>query len=396
MIKRDEQHPYGSSNQLKRQQFNARFKRLQKHHHHDHFLRHYKFFRFLRPASILFNLIIFYLLFTWANDQKLVFIFGSLIILKEIIHFFFLLRFERRTIKPMINLKQGLDEVTKGNYAVKVEYDLPNDLSIVIDSFNEMTAKLYESEKLQSEYEQNRKALIANISHDLKTPITAIQGYVEAFLEDTVNSAENKSKYLRIIHHNTIYVNKLIDDLFLFAKLDMQKLEFQYQNIKIQTFMDDLMEEYKLDFTERNIHIHYHNQLEEIAWISLDGKRFHQAINNIMNNAIQHGPAAELSIQVRLYRQNDFVCIDIQDNGPGIPLEKLPFIFDRFYRIHTERPKEAMGTGLGLAISKELVEAHGGKIIASSIENEGSCFTIMLPICYGNESEVVYETHFDY
>ena len=119
----------------------------------------------------------------------------------------------------MERLKQGLDEVAKGNYDIKVEYDKPNDLGLLIASFNEMTEKLYESERTQTEYEENRNSLIANISHDLKTPITAIQGYIEALLEGTVTTAGNKDKYLRTIHHNTVYVNKLIDDLFLFSKL---------------------------------------------------------------------------------------------------------------------------------------------------------------------------------
>ncbi|VBB08186.1 Hypothetical protein LUCI_3454 [Lucifera butyrica] len=368
---------------------------LRRKYHRDHFLRHYKYFRFLRPVTILFNLTIFYLLFIWANNKGLVIFFGSVIIIKEILHFFFLLRFDRKTIKPMIKIKQGLDEVAKGNYNVKIDYGMPNDIAIVIDSFNEMTAKLYESEKIKSEYEENRKALIANISHDLKTPITSIQGYVEALLENAPGSAENRYKYLQTIYHNTVYVNKLIDDLFLFAKLDMQKLEFQYQNTKIRAFMDDLMEEYRFDFSERNIEFHYHADSLENVLVQLDGKRFRQAVNNIINNAILHGPAEGLLLSITLYRQNDFVSIDIKDNGPGISDEKLPFIFDRFYRIHSERPKEITGTGLGLAIAKELIEAHCGKITVSSTVNEGSCFTVRLPIL-NEESEAYNETHPDH
>ena len=108
--------------------------------------------------------------------------------------------------------------------------------------------------------------------------------------------------------------------------------------------------------------------------VSLDGKRFHQAFNNIISNAIQHGPETDLSIQVELYEQDGFVCVSIKDNGPGIPEDKLPFIFDRFYRIDSERPKEFQSTGLGLAISKELIEAHGGKITVSSVTGNTSFY----------------------
>jgi len=391
-------HPQCYTNRQDMQKFQGKFRQLhdQPKHRHRQFLQHYKYLRYFRPAGILFTMLIFYLVVSWAGNKEIGILFALLLAVKEFLHFFYMWRLEKRIFKPMINLKQGLDEVAKGNYTIKVNNDISSDLDIVIDAFNEMTGKLAESEKLQAEYEENRKALITNISHDLKTPITAIQGYVEALIEDSVNSAENKSKYLETIHHNAVYVNKLIDDLFLFAKLDMQKLEFQYRCIKLRAFMDDLMEEYQLEFAERKVQFHYDAQLEDDVLVELDGKRFRQAVNNILNNAIQHGPAAGLSIRVTLSRQVGFVCIDIQDNGPGIPEEKLPFVFDRFYRINSERPKEVAGTGLGLAIAKELIEAHQGKITVSSIVNKGSRFTILLPVWQDNGGKAVNETHLNY
>jgi len=393
----DLKHSHDNLNQKDKRNFPENFRQIHHHrHHHERFLQHYTYFRYLRPLGIAFTFVILYLAFYWGGNEEIGILFVTLLAVKEIIHFFFMWRLEKNIFKPMINLKQGLDEVTKGNYTIKVKNELSSDLGIVIDAFNEMTEKLYENEKLQMEYEENRKALIANISHDLKTPITAIQGYVEALMDSSITSKENQTKYLKTIHHNAIYVNKLIDDLFLFAKLDMQKLEFQYQCTKIRSFMDDLIAEYRFDFSERNIQFYYDVLLEEDVQVDLDGKRFHQAINNILNNAIQYGPTVGLSIEVIVYQQKDAVCIDIKDNGPGIPTEKLPFVFDRFYRIHRERPKETAGTGLGLAITKELIEAHGGRIILSSNLNQGSCFSIQLPICQKNDGEIDNETHFDY
>jgi signal transduction histidine kinase len=306
--------------------------------------------------------------------------FAVIISIKEIFQFLFLLRLEKRIFTPIEKLKLGVDEIAKGNYRIKVECDVPNDLGLLIYSFNEMAQKLYESEKIQTEYEENRKTLIANISHDLKTPITAIQGYIEALLDGSIKNESDKDKYLRTIHHNTVYINKLIDDLFLFSKLDMQKLDFSYEAVHICAFMNDFMEEYKFDLEEKNIKFEYVDQLEHDYCINLDGKRFHQAFDNIINNAVKHGPENDLVIQITMGLKNDFICLAIQDNGPGIAADKLPYIFDRFYRIDTERKKDYVCTGLGLAIAQELVEAHGGKITVSSQENEGTCFTIMLPI----------------
>jgi signal transduction histidine kinase len=357
-------------------------------HHHNEFQRYNRYFRYGRLAVVLFNVLIFYLLFSWVGIKAIGILFAVLIVTKEIIQFIFLLSLEKRIIKPIERLKQGVDEIAKGNYNVKIESDISSDLWLLIASFNDMAQKLYESEKMQAEYEENRKALIANVSHDLKTPITSMQGYLEALLDGTVKSSENQDKYLKTIYQNTVYINKLIDDLFLFSKLDMQKLEFQFETVQIQDFMDDLMEEYKFDFEERNIQFQYAAQLETNHYVNLDRKRFYQAFNNIISNAVKHGPENDLSIQVKLYRQDDFICIDIQDNGPGIAADKLPFIFDRFYCIDTERTKDFVSTGLGLAIAKELVEAHRGIITVSSIANKGTCFTIMIPVSHDTESGV--------
>jgi len=243
-----------------------------------------------------------------------------------------------------------------------------------------MANKLQESEKIKAEYEENRKKLIANISHDLKTPITSIQGYIEAITEGNSMPPEDLSRYLKIIYNNTVYINRLIDDLFLFSKLDMQKLEFQFVNVNVRSFVNDMMEEFKLEFEEKNIRFDYYDRLSEDYSFNVDGKRLNQVFRNIIGNAEKYGLEQNVFIRTELYKFNDFVCIDIKDNGPGIPEDKLIHIFDRFYRIDTERTKDFMSTGLGLAIAKELVEAHRGRITVSSVENEGTCFTVMLPI----------------
>ena len=370
------------------QGIHAHLRRLHDGHgHHGRFLRHYKYFRYLRPAFIVFNLFIIYLLFSWVGIKEVAIFFTVVIGLKELIQLLFLMRLEKRILLPMEKLKLGLDEVAQGNYSIKLEYDKPNDLELLITAFNTMTGKLYEGEKLQAEYEANRKALVANISHDLKTPITAIQGYIEALVEGTVTAGDAQHKYLKTIQQNTVYVNKLIDDLFLFAKLDMQKLDLHFERVHIGQFMQDLMEEYRFELAEQKVGFQYSTCLETDYWLHLDGKRIRQAVSNLINNAVIHGPDQALAITTRLYQQADSICLDIRDNGPGIPEDKLPFIFDRFYQINAERPKNYANTGLGLAIARELVEAHQGSIIVSSCRQEGTCFTIRLPLLQGQEEE---------
>jgi len=351
------------------------------HHRHDReFRKYHKYFKILRPLLMLSNLLIWYLLFRYVGVKSISIFFALFIIIKGVLELFFLWRLEKRIFKPIDQLKNALDEITKGNYDVKVESNDANVISLLLESFNDMAIKLQESEKIKSDYEENRKALLANISHDLKTPITSIQGYIEIILEENNIPKESKNKYLQTIYNNTIYINKLIDDLFLYSKLDMDKLDFKFENLEIRAFMNDLMEEFKFELEEKGYTFNYTDKMDNECLINIDRKRIYQAFRNIIGNAVRYGPEDDLFIDITLHKGDDFVNIDINDNGLGIPKDKLPYIFDRFYRIDNERSKDFISTGLGLAITKELVEAHGGKISASSIEKEGTCITIILPI----------------
>jgi len=352
----------------------------QHHKYHKDFYICHRNLKWLRPGVFISNILILYLIFKWVGRTEIAIFFALFISVKEIIHLAFLRRLEKRIFKPMDELKNAVDEIARGNYHVKVDYEVTNEFGVLIHSFNEMAQKLQESEKMQLTYEENRKTLIANISHDLKTPIASIQGYIEAIVEGVVASPDKINKYLKIIHNNTVYINRLIDDLFLFSKLDMDKLDFQFEVLPIQPYMNDLIMEFKLELEEKQIQFIYKDRTDGEFIVRIDRKRIHQAIRNIIGNGAKYCTEKNLIIEVELFFQDNNVCISIKDNGPGIPQDKLPHVFDRFYRIDTERTKDLISTGLGLAIAKELVEAHKGKITVTSQENEGTCFTIMLPI----------------
>ncbi|WP_129127621.1 HAMP domain-containing sensor histidine kinase [Geomonas oryzae] len=348
------------------------------HRHHHEFLRSHRVFRYARPVVFLLNLIILVLLFRWAGIKAIGIFFAVVLVVKEIAMFVFLKRLEKRIIEPIQELQRGVEEIAKGNFDVRVECDLPTDVGLLTVSFNEMAYQLLQGEQVKAEYEENRKGLVANISHDLKTPITSIRGYVEMLLEGEA-SPEQRERYLKTIHHNISYLNHLVDDLFLFSKLDMQKLELKLEEVPVRSYFADLMEEYRLELEPRQVGLKFVDLLDEERLVRMDGKRVYQAINNIVRNAIGHGPEQGLSLEVTLYRRGDWIAVDIADNGPGIPQDKLPLIFDRFYRIDTERRKQFESTGLGLAITRELVQAHGGEIAVTSSVGEGTCFTVMLP-----------------
>lgn len=365
------------------QEYKQQFWQQEFQRRHREINRYHRSLRFFRPISIVFNLIILYLLLRWVGIRSISIFFAIFIVVKEVLQFLFLRRLEKRVFRPINELKNGVEEISKGNYNVKIESHDPCDLGFIgllVNSFNEMARKLQAAEKTKAEYEENRKLLIANISHDLKTPITSVQGYIEAILDGVVTSPEKVNKYLRTIYQNTVYVDKLIDDLFLFSKLDLQKMEFNFEDIAIRPFMADLMEEFKFELEERQVDFLYANQMEGDCLVRIDRKRLYQSFKNILGNAVKYGGGRDLEIKINMERRGDYIAIDIRDNGPGIPKDKLSHVFDRFYRIDNERTKDLMSTGLGLAIAKELVQAHGGSITVTSLESEGSCFTIRLPV----------------
>ncbi|HEX9060927.1 MAG TPA: HAMP domain-containing sensor histidine kinase, partial [Clostridia bacterium] len=335
--------------------YEARKNRAQLHRLHNHV----KYF----PLMILaVNILIWYIVFRYAGIKFISISIAILISLGGLSQFLSLKTIEKRVLNPVGRLKNAVEEIAKGNYNVKVERDCSSEINILIDSFNEMAEKLLESEKIKAEYEENRKDLIANISHDLKTPITSIQGYVEAITDQNGVPPEKLNKYLKIIHNNSTYMNKLVDDLFLFSKLDMQKLEFHFVNIEVRPFINDLMEEIKFEMEDRGVEFSFTDNMKDDCSFNIDMKRINQVLRNIIWNAVKYGPEEDLRLSVILERVENMVCILIKDNGPGIPEDKLPHIFDRFYRVDTERTKNFMSTGLGLAIAKELVDAHGGHI----------------------------------
>ncbi len=358
-------------------------------HHFEEFHRLHKSFRFLRPVFLLFNVIIIYLLFRWAGLKVIGISIAALIVCKEIIQLFFLGRLEKKVLRPIDKLQNGFVEIARGNYDVSIDPCCENDFGQLIRSFNDMAYKLRESEKSNLEYEENRKNLIANISHDLKTPITSIQGYIEMIMDNDLVPPDKINQYLKTIYNNTNYMNKLIDDLFLFSKLDIDKVEFNYEIMNVRAFMGDLMEELKFELEEIESEFIYQDKMLQDYSVSIDGKRVYQAIKNIIGNAVKYGPETDLKLKVELYRQDDTACLSITDNGSGIAQEKLPYIFDRFYRIDNERSKDFLSTGLGLAIARELIEAQGGKILVSSSEENGSCFTIIFPIYSTTENGVI-------
>ena len=340
----------------------------------------HKYMKIFRKITLIVSIVIILFLLKVIGFKMATWIIILVLIINEGTIVYMISRMEKRFVKPMEKLQSGVRKIADGDYTVRLETDTRNEIGILTREFNKMASKLEEGEKIKKEYEENRKALLANVSHDLKTPITCINGYVEGLLENVV-SKDNVDNYLKVIKSNAEYMNRLIDDLFLFSKLDMQKLDFKFEKTNIKLYLNDIVEEFSFILDEKEIKFSYEESIDTETFVNIDGKRLYRSIRNILDNAIKYGLDKEnLKIEMMLYKDKDSIFIGIEDNGFGIEKDKVDKIFQRFYRVDKERTKDLNSTWLGLAITKEIVDAHKGEIYVSSEVNIGTNFTIRLPI----------------
>ncbi|MCM1988262.1 HAMP domain-containing sensor histidine kinase [Oceanirhabdus seepicola] len=291
-------------------------------------------------------------------------------------------------IKPLRKLEEGANNIKEGNLDFELKTKSNNEIGRVIQSFETMRCELKKSVEQQIQYEENRKELISSISHDLKTPITSIKGYVEGIMDGVANSEEKLEKYLQVIYNKSEDMDQLINDLFLFSRLDLNRLPFEMDEIHIYRFMEDCINELRLEYSKQNIIINYNNNINFNTKVIMDSQKIKRVIFNIVQNAIKFMNKDEKVLMIEL-REEEKINIRIKDNGIGIEKEQLSLIFDKFYRVDEARNTKAGGTGLGLAIAKQIVEAHKGEIWAESVLEEGTsiCFTLSKVVNEGESHE---------
>jgi histidine kinase len=282
-------------------------------------------------------------------------------------------------VNPLNKLNYAANEIRKGNLDCEVSINCKDEVGELYQSFEEMRKRLKESLVQQKQYEENRKELISNISHDLRTPITSIKGYIQGIKDGIADSPEKMEKYINTIAGKADDMDKLIEELFLFSKLDLKKLPFNFQKIDITEYLKDCVEELSFDLKKNNINLDF-NYIEKQIFCFADVQQLKRVILNIITNASKYFVKdKEPRVVIDLVEKADNVEISISDNGIGISSEILPSIFDRFYRGDSARNTTTGGSGLGLAICKSIIEEHGGSIWAESKLGEGTCIKFTLP-----------------
>lgn len=284
----------------------------------------------------------------------------------------------RSIIRPLNMLKYGTKQIKEGNLNFEVRKISNDEIGQLCIAFEEMRRKLKASIELQMQYEENRKELISSISHDLKTPVTSIKGYVEGIMDGVADSPEKMEKYIRTIYSKAMDLDRLIDDLFLFSKLDLKKLPFNFEKVNIKKYFEDYIDESKTDFDNKGIRLDFRCDYPEDVEVLADREKLKRVVVNITENAVKYMDKDDGKVGIYLYSEQETVKVRIEDNGQGISKEDLPFIFDRFYRADPSRNVSTGGSGLGLAIAKQIVEGHGGRIWAESDYGKGTSINFTL------------------
>lgn len=281
----------------------------------------------------------------------------------------------RSVIKPLNRLEEATNEIRQGNLAFSLKTSKKDEFGRVMNAFDTMREELKNSIEQQVQYEENRKELIASISHDLKTPITSIKGYVEGIRDGVASDEEKMNQYLDVIYHKSIDMDKLIDDLFMFSKLDLKRVPFDFAVVNAKRFFEDSCDELRIDVGKHGFEFNDRIELMEETAIRVDRQQFRRVMINIINNAVKYSDGIK-RIDLHVSEVQGRIRLAIKDYGKGIDQASRERIFDKFYRADPARNQEVAGSGLGLAIAKEIIIQHNGTITAESSIGEGTTITI--------------------
>lgn len=292
----------------------------------------------------------------------------------------------RGIIRPLNVLKIATNQIKEGNLNFSIKGDSDDEIGELCLDFEDMRIRLKELIESRIEYENDMKEMISNISHDLKTPLTAIKGYSEGIIDGVADTPEKLDKYVKTIYTKASAMTILVDELFFYSKLDGDSMPYIFKKINIHEYFTDCLDEYSLDAEASNVKIKYENELDTKIRVIADAEQLKRVVNNIINNAVKYIGKKEGQVTIRIVDALDFVQIEIEDTGEGIAPKDLPHIFDRFYRADASRNSKRGGTGLGLAIAKKVIEEHSGRIWATSVLGVGTTIYFTLKKCKEDEN----------
>ena len=297
---------------------------------------------------------------------------------------------EKSFFGPISVLNKGMNHIRDGNLDFILKTDEEGEIGELYQNYEEMRLRLKESQEEKLLQEKQNRELLSNISHDLKTPITSIKGYVEGLIDGVANTPEKQDKYIRTIYNKANDMDHLIDELTLYSRIDSDRVPYNFHRINVGDYFGDCVEEIGMDLESRGIELDYSNLIAPETRILADPEQLKRVINNIVGNSVKYLDKPHGRIVFRLLDEEDSIRVEVEDNGKGIAPRDIPYIFDRFYRTDSSRNSAKGGSGIGLSIVKKIIEDHGGYIWATSTLGEGTCMHIVLRK-YQDKMEQEYE-----
>lgn len=294
----------------------------------------------------------------------------SVFVLKQWIH--------KGIVNPISELNVAMKKIAEGNLDYRIDNHYAGEIGELFDNYEEMRLRLKESTDELMENEKTNRELVSNISHDLKTPITAIKGYVEGIMDGVADTPEKMDRYIKTIYNKANDMNRLINELTIYSGIDNNRIPYNFQRINVSDYFNDCIEEVGLDLESKHIELNFYNVVSDDTVIIADPEQIKRVINNIVGNSIKYLDKEKGTIEIRILDEIDSIRVEIEDNGRGIAAKDLSRVFERFYRTDASRNSSKGGSGIGLSIVKKIIEDHGGYIWATSKEGEGTCMHFVI------------------
>ena len=289
-------------------------------------------------------------------------------------------RMTRDIVAPLEDLQHASRRIASGDYDTPVASCSTDELGETAAVFEEMRRQLQAGRKMRDAYERNRQELFAGIAHDLATPLTKIQGYTGGILDGIANTPEKQKKYLELVYHTSQSMEQMVHELFLLSKLDLGKVDFQWENASLAPLLQQYVDLQKEALSAQGFSLRFENRLPGESPVVLDRIQFQRVLDNVLSNALKYKDSDNGSLTVRLAAKDGGYLIECEDRGRGVAQEDLGRIFESFYRTDKARADVAKGSGLGLAVTARIIEAMKGRIWARPAVPKGLCICIWMPM----------------
>lgn len=287
-------------------------------------------------------------------------------------------------IRYISKISEAVKNISEGDLNTVIDVIGDDEFSGMAANLNHMAADIKQLMEKERESERTKNELITNVAHDLRTPLTSIIGYLELLTNNQQIPADMQHKYIEIAYGKSRRLQKLIEDLFGFTKLNYGKIAMHVGQIDIVKLLGQLVEEAYPNFVEKGLSYDLQSNVPAKI-INADGNLLARLFDNLIGNAIKYGADGK-RVLVKIHAESETVTVSVTNYGYVIPADELPLIFNKFYRVEQSRSSSTGGTGLGLAIAKEIVDMHGGTISVASDLN-GTVFTVKLQVHFDVDKE---------